>query len=66
MAYFCHPVDSVLLESVPAKKVQEQEGQGNGMMTEMKKVGVERSEGQVLTAKQHLDRRLNITYGLHD
>jgi isopenicillin N synthase-like dioxygenase len=55
MAYFCHPIDEARLEAVPSKIVKEKEGVGlNGE----KRGGEER----VLTAREHLESRLAVTY----
>ena len=70
MAYFCHPVDMVALEGVPSEVVQENAKQGV-VESERRKIGLDKGEGEaargeVLTAKQHLDRRLQVTYGLKE
>jgi isopenicillin N synthase-like dioxygenase len=46
IAYFCHPLDEAKLEGVPSKLV---EGMGDGTR-------------DVMTAKEHLESRLNATY----
>jgi isopenicillin N synthase-like dioxygenase len=59
IVYFCHPSDSVGLVPVPSKVVQESAntngddvvGYGGG------------TEGRAMTAKEHLMRRLEATYG---
>ncbi|QSZ36908.1 hypothetical protein DSL72_008998 [Monilinia vaccinii-corymbosi] len=53
IAYFCHPVGSTLLESVPSERVRkfgEENGEG------------ERKKGESITADQHLMGRLRATY----
>jgi isopenicillin N synthase-like dioxygenase len=67
MAYFCHPLDDALLEVVPSKVIDDF---GDNGATELKsqreRLGLDQNEAEVLTAKQHLDRRLKVTYGLGD
>lgn len=77
IAYFCHPADDTPLEAVPSSRVQgtmtdvggglevgygggagQRAGGGKGGS-----VGVGESSGAVLTAKEHLRRRLEATYG---
>jgi isopenicillin N synthase-like dioxygenase len=67
MAYFCHPLDDVVLEAVPSKTVTEfasKDGGGRELESQRKRVGAK--EGEVLTAKEHLARRLKVTYGLKE
>ncbi|ORY15266.1 hypothetical protein BCR34DRAFT_558956 [Clohesyomyces aquaticus] len=69
IAYFCHPRDEVELEAVPSAVIREFAGNMEGRMElerQRKRLGLEgeNEEGVVLTAKQHLDRRLKVTYGL--
>ncbi|PQE28424.1 oxidoreductase 2OG-Fe(II) oxygenase family protein [Rutstroemia sp. NJR-2017a BBW] len=55
IAYFCHPVGSTVLESVPSERVRviaEKEG----------KKGNEGKEGKKITADEHLMGRLRATY----
>lgn len=52
MAYFGHPVGSVVLEPVPSEKVRAA-GVENG---------VEKEEGRPMTADEHLTGRLKATY----
>lgn len=67
MAYFCHPTDSTLLEAVPSRLVpaithpSTTEAAGDGGF----RVGYGGGAGgaKVLTAKEHLTRRLEATYG---
>lgn len=66
MAYFCHPLDDARLEAVPSKVI---EGYGDAGREELrgqrKRLGLsEDGDGEILTAKQHLDRRLKVTYGI--
>ena len=55
MAYFCHPLNEALLEPVPSEIVKEK----------VKKRGTSSEEGneEVITAAQHLQKRLDATYG---
>ncbi|KAF1996793.1 Clavaminate synthase-like protein [Amniculicola lignicola CBS 123094] len=78
MAYFCHPLDGVELGRVPSGVIdgftgrESVQGRRAGALEEQyRRLGLEdgRGEGEgvgvgVLTAKQHLDRRLKVTYGL--
>lgn len=62
IAYFCHPVDETRLVTVPSRLVREfAEGRGGG-------VGAGGGGGLdgVVTAKEHLDRRLAATYGIRE
>ncbi|TKX22701.1 hypothetical protein C1H76_5089 [Elsinoe australis] len=70
MAYFCHPLDSAELVSVPSEMVREMSG-GEEARREVEKVrmlgglrdgGAE--EKKVVTAKDHLNARLGATYGV--
>lgn len=65
IAYFCHPLDDAALVPVPSAKVEERKGlltkEGVGFGGG---VGAPGEDGNVLTAKGHLDRRLKATYGL--
>ncbi|KAF2468947.1 Clavaminate synthase-like protein [Lindgomyces ingoldianus] len=70
IAYFCHPRDEVKLEAVPSKLIDEF-GKSEEIVEEMerqkKTLGLEGSgNGVALTAKEHLDRRLRVTYGLKE
>ncbi|KAK9237134.1 hypothetical protein V1525DRAFT_377829 [Lipomyces kononenkoae] len=53
MAYFCHPSDNTLLEPVPSRVIQSLEGEGANAVAK---------NGQVLTAGEHLARRLAAAY----
>lgn len=58
LAYFCHPLDDALLESVPSKLVEEHiraKGREGGS-------AVERQDGGTITARDHLMQRLAATY----
>ena len=59
IAYFCHPADTAELVAVPSEIVAAR------TMSEEEKVGYGGgAEGaKALTAKEHLERRLNATYG---
>ncbi|KAF2762883.1 Clavaminate synthase-like protein [Pseudovirgaria hyperparasitica] len=65
IAYFCHPEDDARLVPVPSKRVQlrheliKREGVGFGGGA-----GAPGEDGNVLTARGHLDRRLKATYGM--
>jgi isopenicillin N synthase-like dioxygenase len=64
MAYFCHPLDDAKLESVPSRIIEEYGDRG------AKELEAQREKinwrGEEITAKEHLNRRLNVTYGLKD
>lgn len=60
IAYFCHPLDGAELVPVPSKSVKGYENQapiGYGG-------GAESNDTNVITARDHLNRRLAATYGL--
>ncbi|KAF5877232.1 putative 2og-fe oxygenase protein [Botrytis fragariae] len=58
IAYFCHPVGTTVLESVPSERVQKF-GEANGE--------IERKKGEKITADEHLMGRLRATYaGLYE
>ena len=64
IAYFLHPMDEVRLEAVPSEVVRNRnretvKGQGVGYGAGSRKSGDE----EVLTAEEHLRRRLDETYG---
>lgn len=66
MAYFCHPLDDARLERVESRVLAEADG-GEGkeeLRSQRKRLGLEEDDEEVLTAKEHLDRRLKVTYGL--
>lgn len=50
IAYFCHPLDAARLEAVPSKLVSEKERAGH------------ESDRKIITAKEHLEARLDATY----
>lgn len=66
MAYFCHPLDDVRLEAVPSKVIEEYGDKGKEELEgQRERLGLSGDgEAQLLTAKEHLDRRLKVTYGL--
>ncbi|KAF2646028.1 Clavaminate synthase-like protein [Massarina eburnea CBS 473.64] len=67
IAYFCHPLDHIQLDAVPSAVIQEYGESKKGeeeLAGQRKRLGMGEGEGAVLTAKQHLDRRLKVTYGL--
>ncbi|KAF2009074.1 Clavaminate synthase-like protein [Aaosphaeria arxii CBS 175.79] len=64
MAYFCHPLDEVELVRVPSAVIEGFGDRGEGELeVQRRKVGVT-GEGERITAKEHLRRRLEVTYGL--
>lgn len=64
MAYFCHPLDDARLESVESRVIGEFGDQGvEELRSQRKRLGLGKEEG-VITAKEHLERRLRVTYGL--
>lgn len=68
MAYFCHPLDDAKLEPVPGQVIEEFGDHGaEELKGQRERLGLGESGGdEVLTAKEHLDRRLKVTYGLKD
>ncbi|KAF1921292.1 hypothetical protein BDU57DRAFT_534989 [Ampelomyces quisqualis] len=65
MAYFCHPLDDARLESVESRVIREFGDKGKEELTsQRKRLGLSGEEGEVITAKEHLERRLRLTYGL--
>lgn len=66
MAYFCHPLDDAKLEAVPSRVIEDFGDKGNEeLKSQRKRLGLsEDGNTEVLTAKQHLDRRLKVTYGI--
>ncbi|KAF1847022.1 Clavaminate synthase-like protein [Cucurbitaria berberidis CBS 394.84] len=66
MAYFCHPLNDAKLGAVPSEVIDKFGDQGvNELRSQRKRLGLnEDGENDVLTAKQHLDRRLKVTYGI--
>ncbi|KAF2681585.1 Clavaminate synthase-like protein [Lentithecium fluviatile CBS 122367] len=68
MAYFCHPRDEVLLGAVPSKVIEGFGSKGEEELRgQRRRLGLDEAgegKGGVLTARQHLDRRLKVTYGL--
>lgn len=69
IAYFCHPLDEVQLDPVPSRVIEEYGKGGFGrevLRAQKTKIGLDEEQGDkmVLTAKDHLARRLKLTYGL--
>ncbi|KAH7067401.1 hypothetical protein BKA63DRAFT_117560 [Paraphoma chrysanthemicola] len=65
MAYFCHPVDDARLEAVDSEVIREFGDKGRDVMEgQRKRLGLGEDEGVVITAKEHLERRLRVTYGI--
>lgn len=65
MAYFCHPLDDAELSKVPGRVIEEFGEKGREELEgQRKRLGLKDVEGDVLTAKEHLRRRLKVTYGL--
>lgn len=65
MAYFCHPLDEVRLGAVDSEIIK---GYGDKGREELKsqreRLGITEGDDGVITAKEHLERRLKVTYGL--
>lgn len=66
MAYFCHPLDSARLERVESRVLDKGDGEKGReeLRGQRKRLGLSEDEIAILTAKEHLDRRLKVTYGL--
>lgn len=64
MAYFCHPLDDAKLERVESKVLVDDGRGAEELKGQRKRLGLKEDDEEVLTAKQHLDRRLKVTYGL--
>jgi len=65
MAYFCHPGDEVRLEGVESRVIREFGDKGREELEgQRERLGIERGDEGVITAKEHLERRLKVTYGL--
>lgn len=65
MAYFCHPLDDAKLSAVPSKVIENFGNEGEDELKQQRKrLGLEEGATEVLTARQHLDRRLKVTYGI--
>jgi isopenicillin N synthase-like dioxygenase len=52
IAFFCHPVDSTILETIPSEMVKARALNGHGNA----------GKGKVMTAAEHLQERLKATY----
>lgn len=66
MAYFCHPLDEARLERVESKVLDKGDGEKGReeLRGQRKRLGLSEEGMEILTAKEHLDRRLKVTYGL--
>ncbi|KAF1937928.1 Clavaminate synthase-like protein [Clathrospora elynae] len=66
MAYFCHPLDEVELSAVPSRIIEGFREEGaEELRVQRRRLGLsEDGDGEVLTARGHLDRRLKVTYGI--
>lgn len=66
MAYFCHPLDEAKLDAVPSRVIEDFGDKGSEeLKSQRKRLGLtEDGSIEILTAKQHLDRRLKVTYGI--
>jgi isopenicillin N synthase-like dioxygenase len=66
MAYFCHPLDDARLEAVPSRVIADFGTKGKEELgRQRERLGVGNGEeGDVITAKEHLERRLKVTYGI--
>jgi hypothetical protein len=66
MAYFCHPLDEARLERVESRVLDKGDGEKGReeLRGQRKRLGLSEDGVEVLTAKEHLDRRLKVTYGL--
>lgn len=58
LAYFCHPLDEVLLEPVPSRKIPVE----GGMNKKKKKKRTVGGQEETMTARDHLMERLAATY----
>lgn len=68
MAYFCHPLDDAKLEAVPSKVIEDFGDTGaQELKSQRERLGLDADgESEVLTAGEHLARRLKVTYGLKE
>ncbi|KAH7083839.1 hypothetical protein FB567DRAFT_93133 [Paraphoma chrysanthemicola] len=65
MAYFCHPVDGARLEAVDSEVIRAFGDKGRDELEgQRRRLGLDGDEGVVITAKEHLERRLRVTYGI--
>ena len=68
MTYFCHPNDETRLEAVPSRLIPplagngQRVGYGGGAEDEDEEERQGTKRGRVLTAREHLKRRLDATY----
>jgi len=66
MAYFCHPLDDAELSAVPSRVIAEYGDKGREELeSQQRRLGLSGEDGgRVITAKEHLERRLKVTYGM--
>jgi hypothetical protein len=64
IAYFCHPADEAQLVAVPSAKVHERVGRSETDAVGYGGGAGNERDGDILTASDHLNRRLAATYGL--
>lgn len=65
IAYFCHPLDEVRLEPVESEVIERYGEQGREELERQRRnLGLAVGDGTVLTAAEHLTRRLEVTYNL--
>jgi hypothetical protein len=65
MAYFCHPLDDAKLEAVPSNLIEEFGNKGKEeLKSQRERLGLRGDEEVAITAKEHLQKRLRVTYGL--
>ncbi|KAJ4339851.1 hypothetical protein N0V95_007662 [Ascochyta clinopodiicola] len=66
MAYFCHPWDEARLERVQSRVLAGRDDAAGKeeLQRQRGRLGLSGEAEEVLTAKEHLDRRLRVTYGL--
>ncbi|OCK93267.1 Clavaminate synthase-like protein [Cenococcum geophilum 1.58] len=67
IAYFCHPLDEARLVPVPSRAVKEfQSAEGEGRKVKVGYGGGAGEADEIMTARDHLNRRLAATYGLKE
>jgi isopenicillin N synthase-like dioxygenase len=67
IAYFCHPLDEARLVPVPSGAVKEfQRAEGEGQKVKVGYGGGAGEADEIMTARDHLNRRLAATYGLKE